>query len=611
MLTLTAYWGVNRNNFVSYDDDVYVVNNDHVKQGLNLENLAWAFTSTSAANWHPLTWISHMLDCQLFGLNPAGHHITSLLIHVADVVLLFWVFQIMTVALWRSAFVAALFAVHPVNVESVAWVAERKNLLSTLFWLLAIWAYIRYARKPAWARYSLVIVCFAFALMSKPMAVTLPFTLVLLDYWPLARLRKSAAENTSDKKIKVKKSEKQAAALHTYPSRSVVQLAVEKTPLLLMSIAAGIVTVYAQRTGGAVATIEKFPMLLRFQNALESYAVYLLNAVWPAGLAVFYPYPRRGLAAWHVGLAAVVIVSITALAVWRAKRSKHLAVGWFWYIGTVVPVIGLVQVGLQSRADRYAYVSFIGLFVAAVWVAGEWASARPARQQRLAVAGVGVVIALTIVTRVQTSYWQNSITLFERALSVTDNNYVAHNNLGELLAQKGKLDDAADHFATAIEIDPSYAHARHNMGMILVQQGKLDEAIAEFEKAIEIEPRFTDAHNKLGAALANEGRLYEAIASFSKAIEIDPTYASAYANLGSAYDQQDRTAEAVAAYSKALEFMIDNSLAAQTHFKLGKLLAKTGNKTDAVTHYREALSLMPDYAPAQQALRTVLAETGR
>jgi len=611
VLALAAYWDVNQNSFVSYDDDVYVVNNDHVKQGLSWNNLAWAFTSTSAANWHPLTWMSHMLDFQLFGLNPAGHHITSLLIHIVNALLLFWVLNIMTGALWRSAFVAALFAVHPVNVESVAWIAERKNLLSTLFWLLAIWAYVRYAKKPAWAAYSLVAVCFALALMSKPMAVTLPFTLLLLDYWPLARLRKSEAENTSDKRVKSKKSEKQGAAALTYPSRNVMQLVIEKTPLLLMAIAAGVVTVYAQRAGGAVATIEKFPILLRFQNALVSYATYLLKLFWPAGLAVFYPYPRHGLPTWQVGLAALVVVSITALAVWRSKQSRYRAVGWFWYLGTLVPVIGLVQVGLQSRADRYAYVPFIGLFVAVIWVASNWTSVRPARQQRLAVLGLGVVIALTIITRIQTSYWHNSITLFERALAVTGKNYVAHNNLGELLAQQGRLEEAAGHFSAAIEVDPFYAHARHNMGMVLVQQGKLDEAIGEFEKAIEIEPRFTDAHNKLGAALANEGRLDEAIVSFSKAIEIDPTYASAYANLGSAYDQQGKIAEAVTAYSTALEFKMDNSLAAQTHFKLGRLLSRNGNKTEAVTHYREALRLRPDYQPAQQALRDILTEVGR
>jgi protein O-mannosyl-transferase len=611
LLTIVAYWGINRNRFVSYDDDVYVVNNDNVQRGLSLENIAWAFKSTSAANWHPLTWISHMADCQLFGLNPAGHHIDSLLIHCANVVLLFWVAHIMTGALWRSAFVAALFAAHPINVESVAWVAERKNLLSTLFWLLAIGAYVRYARRPAWTRYTLVVACFALALMSKPMAVTLPFTLLLLDYWPLARLRASSAENVPVKKDKAKKSEKQGGGLAPYPKRSVTQLITEKAPLLAMAIAAGLVTVYAQRAGGAVATIEKFPILHRFENAVASYLAYLLSAVWPTGLAVFYPYPRQGVPAWQLGLASVVVVAITGLAIRRLKQSKYLAVGWFWYVGTLAPVIGLVQVGLQARADRYAYVPFIGLFVAAVWVASEWAGGRPARRQALVVAGAIIVIVLAIATRIQIGYWQNSITLFEHALAVTDKNYVAHNNLGELLAQQGKLDEAAVHFATAIEVDPSYAHARHNMGMVLVQQGKLDSAIAEFEKAIEIEPRFTDAYNKLGAALANQGRLDEAIADFSKAVEIDPTYASAYANLGSAYDQQGKTAEAIAAYSRALELKIDNSLAAQTHFKLGKLLARAGNKSEAIAHYREALRLKPDYAPAQQALRNTLAEVGR
>ena len=608
-LTTTAYWGIRDHGFVSYDDDVYVVSNAHVQRGLNWGNVAWAFTTTSAANWHPLTWLSHMLDVQLFGLNPAGHHLTSLLLHTANVVLLFLVLQVMTGALWQSALVAALFAVHPINVESVAWVAERKNLLSTFFWLLTMRAYIRYASQPAWNKHLVVFASFALALMCKPMVVTLPFALLLLDYWPLDRLRNTAAESANDKADNPKKRGKQVEAKRAYPRRSLGQLTIEKAPLLLLAAVSSVITVWAQQTGGAVGTTEIFPLSVRFENAVVSYADYLLDVIWPFRLAVFYPHPRASLPAWQVGLSALVLLGIIAIAVRRATRSRYLPMGWLWYLGTLIPVIGLVQVGLQSRADRYAYVPLIGIFVVIVWYAGETGRALATRKNGLAIAAACVLIALTIATRVQASYWRNSMTLFQRAVDVTNNNYVAHNNLGELLAQQGNLDEAAAHFAAALEINPSFAHARHNMGMILVQRGKLDEAISEFSKAVEIEPTFTDAYNKLGAALASRGKLDEAIANFSKAIEINPAYGSAHANLGSAYEQQGRTADAIAAYSRALQFTADTTMAAQTHFKLGRLLAKTGKRKEAIQHYTEAVRLKPDFAQAQQALNSIIADT--
>jgi protein O-mannosyl-transferase len=608
-LTTTAYWEIRDHGFVSYDDDVYVVSNAHVQRGLNWGNVAWAFTTTSAANWHPLTWLSHMLDVQMFGLSPAGHHLTSLLVHVTNVVLLFLVLQVMTGALWPSALVAALFAIHPINVESVAWVAERKNLLSTSFWLLTMWAYIRYASQPAWNKYLVVLASFALALMCKPMVVTLPFALLLLDYWPLDRLKSTAAESANDKADNSKKRGKEVEVKRAYPRRSLSQLTIEKAPLLLLAALSSVITVRAQQTGGAVGTTEVFPLSVRFENAVVSYADYLLDVIWPFRLAVFYPHPRAALPAWQVGLSVLVLLGITAIVVRRARRSRYLPLGWLWYLGTLIPVIGIVQVGLQSQADRYAYVPLIGIFVVITFYVGEWAKGRATRENRFAIAAACILIALAIATRVQASYWRNSITLFQHAVEVTKDNYVAHNNLGELLAQQGNLDEAAAHFAAALEINPSFAHARHNMGMILVQRGKLDEAISEFSKAVEIEPAFTDAYNKLGAALASRGKLDEAIANFSKAIEINPAYASAHANLGSAYEQQGRTADAIAAYSRAVQFTADTTMAAQTHFKLGRLLAKTGKRKEAIQHYTEAVRLKPDFTQAQKALNDITTDT--
>lgn len=606
-LTVISYWGVIGNGFVSYDDDVYVLANPLVQSGLRWQNVVAAFSSTSAANWHPLTWLSHMLDVQLFGLNPAGHHLTSLVLHSANVALLFWLLWVITSAVWRSAVVAALFAVHPINVESVAWVAERKNLLSTLFMLLTIWAYVRYARNPVWQRYLTVIAVFGLALMCKPMVVTLPFVLLLLDYWPLRRIDLGAFESAELEAESSRKRGKHAKTMPGYRKRTVAQLAIEKIPLLLLAIGSSVITVIAQRAGAAVGTIEAFPLSVRFENAIVSYAKYLLDLCLPFQLAVFYPHPRAMLPLWQVGLSLLLMLAITVFVL-RAKSSRYLAVGWFWYLGMLIPVIGIVQVGLQSRADRYAYVPFIGLFVAIVWYCAERFGRRASSVKGLAIGAGCILLVLAFATRIQTGYWQNSFSLFARALAVTDHNYVADNNLGELLAQQGKLDEAEAHFNASLDVNPRFPLARHNMGMLLVQKGKLDEAITEFTKAVEIKPTFTDAYNKLGAALANQGRLDEAAASFSRALEINPNYASARANLGAVYEQQGRTEDAAAAYLAALQSMSDKTMGAQLHFKLGKLAAKSGDSRGAVQHYREALMLRPDFGPAQQALKEMTPE---
>ena len=608
--TLALYLQVTTHEFVSYDDDVYVTANAQIQTGLNAENVGWAFTSTSAANWHPITWLSHILDCQLYGLKPSGHHLTNLLIHLSNVLLLFWVLQVMTGAIWRSALVAAFFAVHPLNVESVAWIAERKNLLSTLFWILTIWAYVWYARKPEPKRCLATLGLFALGLMSKPMVVTLPFVLLLLDYWPLERLtsqpRTSDAETVPAKQGKRQaRKAKQVELTPSYPPQTAGRLILEKAPLFVLAAASSIVTVIAQKKAGAVGAVEAFPIGVRLTNAVVSYAGYLGQAIWPSGLSVLYPHPKGTLPVWEIAVSAFALLSLTALVVWQAGHYRWAAVGWLWYLGTLVPVIGLVQVGLQARADRYAYVPLIGVFIAIVWAGARYANNVTSRRNWLICLSVGILACFALTTNSQLHHWQNSLALFQHAIEVTENNFVAHNNLGELLAGAGRLDEAASHFNKALEINPRFDQALHNSGMMLVQQHKPQEAIEQFTKAVEINPTFLEAYNKLGAALAETGRLDEAAAALSRALEINPGYPSAHANMALVLERQGKLDEAVIQYSEALRFIVNNTISAQTHYRLGNLLAKKGDKAQATLHYREALRLKPDYTQAQQALENI------
>ena len=609
--TLGLYLQVAAHEFVSYDDDVYVTNNPQIQTGLSGENIVWAFTSTSAANWHPITWLSHMLDCQFYGLKPSGHHFTNLLIHLSNVLLLFWVLQVMTGALWRSALVAALFALHPLNVESVAWIAERKNLLSTFFWILTLGAYVWYARKPELRRYLVVLALFALGLMSKPMVVTLPFVLLLLDYWPLERLKLRPTEPDRDNapakqgKRPAKKT-KQSEVTRHYPRQTAGRLIIEKVPLLMLAAASSIITVIAQKKGGAVGAVETFPISVRLTNAVVSYAGYLGQMIWPSGLSVLYPHPKGTLPAWEIGLSALALLCITALVAWQARHYRWAAVGWLWYLGTLVPVIGLVQVGLQARADRYAYVPLIGVFVAIVWAAAQYAGNVTSRRRWLIGVSISLLACLAIAANLQLQHWRNSLALFEHAVDVTDNNYVAHNNLGELLAGGGRLEEAASHFNRALEINPQFDQALHNSGMMLVQQHKPQEAIEQFSKAVEINPNFLEAYNKLGAALAETGRLDEAAAALSRALEINPRHPSAHANMALVLERQGKLDEAVTHYSEALRSMVNAAMMAQTHYRLGNLLARRGDKEQAVAHYREALRLKPDFTQAQTALDNIL-----
>ncbi|HEV8132234.1 MAG TPA: tetratricopeptide repeat protein [Acidobacteriota bacterium] len=509
-----AFWPILNNGFIEYDDDLYVTQNRHVQAGPTGDTLKWAFTTTEGANWHPLTWISHALDCRFFGLNPKGHHLTNLLFHLANTLLLFVALSSMTGSLWRSAFVAALFAVHPLHVESVAWVAERKDVLSTLFWILTLAAYNHYVRQPSTARYLLVVLTFVMGLMAKPMLVTLPLVLLLLDFWPLRRMSQPRL---------------QTAGVTESPAK----LVAEKLPLCCISIASSIITYLAQRKEGAVGSLEQLPLSERFGNALVSYVQYIQKAVWPSRLAVFYPHPASSLPIWQVAGSFLLLAAITALVFYSARRQPYLVTGWFWFLGTLVPVLGLIQVGQQAMADRYTYVPLIGLFIAVAWGVPELLAEFRQRKLLLGIAAVLVVLALATVTHVQAGYWRDTLMLFDHAIQVVPSNYLAHNNLGVVLHRLGYLDAAISEFSASLRIKPgyrlardNYAKAHYNLGVVLALEGKVDQAIVHYSEALRIEPRYSKAHLQLGEAMAKQGRMDEAWKEYEILKTLDPRLAS-------------------------------------------------------------------------------------
>jgi protein O-mannosyl-transferase len=463
--TMAVYGAVKQLSFVSYDDREYVTRNLQVQTGLDWDTVQWAFTTTDADNWHPLTWLSHALDCQLFGLNSGAHHETNLFLHSLNVLLLFLVLQRATGYTLRSSMVAALFALHPINVESVAWVAERKNLLSMLFFLLALAAYRWYASKPRLTRYAVVAGLFALGLMSKPQVITLPCVLLLWDYWPLQRLR-PAADSSS-----------------TLPARGVPWLIVEKLPLVAMSAASGVITVIAQRSGGAMSGLSSYPRALRLENAIISYVRYLGKAIWPAHLANFYPRTEHHFAIWQVSAATLLLAAITC-AVFLARRRRYLVVGWLWFLGTLVPMIGLIQVGAQAMADRYAYLPFIGLFLMICWGAAEWV--RQKRVSRLVLAGACaiVLLALAMVAHRQVRYWSNSLTLWSHAAQVTRGNWMAEDNLGGLLLEQNRLEAAMPYFYRAAEMNPSDPTSNLDVGAYEQRNGNLAKAIESYKRVL-------------------------------------------------------------------------------------------------------------------------------
>jgi tetratricopeptide (TPR) repeat protein len=581
---LIVYASLGHHGFVSFDDGDYVSENPIVAQGLTWHGVSWALTTGHASNWHPLTWLSHMLDVQLYGLNPGLHHLTNLLFHIANTLLLFGLLHRMTRALGRSAFVAGLFAVHPLHVESVAWVAERKDVLSTMFGLLALWAYVAFARRPGPYRYLLVLLLFALGLMAKPMLVTLPFVMLLLDFWPLGRL--ALAPNP---------------AVRSGPFRSWLALGVlvrEKLPLLALAVASSFVTFIVQRRGGAVMGLDAIPLNLRAANALVSYVAYIGKMLWPARLAVFYPYVRS-LPEWWVALACLGLVAVSVAVLWMGPRHPYLPVGWFWYLGTLVPVIGLVQVGSQPIADRYTYVPLIGLFIIVAWGVPDLLIRWPLGRLALPAAASLVISACAITAWAQLQTWDSSTALWAHALEVTTGNNLAYNNLGNALAKQGKFNDAIAQYSEALRIKPDYAFAHNNLGRVLANQGRVNEAIEHYSEALRIEPDYADAHNNLGIVLAGQGKLDEAIAQYSMAFRTKPDFADAHNNLGIALAKVGRADAAILEFLEAVRIKPDYP---EAHNNLGVVLASRGRVNEAISQYSEALRIKPDYREARRSL---------
>ena len=599
LVTIATYAQVFDHEFVSYDDPDYITANPHVRAGLTWTGAAWAFTTSEAANWHPVTWLSHMLDWQLFGERAGMHHLVSVLIHTANVLLLFALLLRMSGAVYRSAFVAFAFALHPLHVESVAWAAERKDVLSGLFFFLTLWAWLNYVDRPAVWRYLVVAGAFACGLMSKPMVVTLPLVVLLLDVWPLKRFGRRAI--------------------------------VEMLPLAAMSIGSAAITYIVQQQGGAVVTLDQVTLTLRIENAFVSYLMYLMKFIWPSNLAVFYPF--RDLPWWQPALAAVAIVAITI----GARRRPYLMTGWLWFVITLLPVIGFVQVGVQARADRYTYIPLIGLAIMLAWAAAEFLPVRYA-----AVGATALCLVWTAAAWNNVESWQNSASLFRHAIESTDRNYVAYNGLGAALRNEGRLDEAIANFESALRAKPHFADAQDNLGEALSAQGRVDVAIphlleaerlepqspevrinlgsalnkagrakeaeTEYRAALQLRPEDADAHAGLGLALMAQGRPQEALPQLMEAIRINPADADAHYNLGNAYGALERIDEAIAQFTEAVRLKPSD---AGAHYNLGIALVSADRMPDAVNQFAAAVKLTPDYIGARFNLASALAATGR
>ncbi len=515
-ITWVVFGQTVHHQFINFDDGDYVFKNPHVSRGLTTGGIVWAFTHLHAANWHPLTWLSHMLDCQLYGLNPAGHHLTNVLLHAATAILLFLVLLQMTGFLWRSAFVAAVFAIHPLRVESVAWVAERKDVLSGLFFMLTLGAYVRYARRPSPGRYTLVLLLFALGLMCKPMLVTVPFVLLLLDYWPLDRV---------GEKFRIPRS-----------------LIVEKLPLLALAGASCVATLFAQEA--ALRPSADFPFLVKLGNATLSYVAYMRQMFWPSDLAAYYPFAIKDVVLSRVLLSLVLLAGIS-VAVFVLRRHRYLVTGWLWYLIMLGPVIGILQVGNQARADRYTYLPQIGLYLLLTWAAADFCARWPQRHLLLgSLAGV-VLVVLALTARTQAAYWKDSQSLWTLTLARTSDNAMAELNLGEAVYKQGKAEEAIAHFRRALQIQPNEATINGSLGVALLTTGQRDEAMARLRASLQINPNQASIHSSLGVALLEAGQAEESLAHLRTAVAIAPDDGDAHYNLGNTLREMGRAKEAV------------------------------------------------------------------
>jgi Tfp pilus assembly protein PilF len=602
---LWTFWPAVHNGFVGYDDPVYVTGNGHVQQGLSWKNVEWAFTASDGGNWHPITWFSHMMDCQLFGLSPWGHHFTGVLVHALNAVLLFLALLRLTAAdlcgtgaTWRSFVVAAFFGLHPLRVESVAWISERKDVLSAFFFMLTLLVYGRYVQEKSEIRdsksegnpkhsillYLLALLFFALGLMSKPMLVTLPFVLLLLDYWPLRRIQSPKSEPQSVKAF--------------------VHLLAEKVPFFVAAAIFSIITVLVQRKEGAMSLA--VPFVARLENALVSYSRYLGKTFLPHDLAFLYPY-ESSLPAVAIVSTTLLLAAISVLAIYRRRQRPYLLTGWFWFVGTLIPVIGLIQVGDQALADRYTYIPSIGLFIALVWSTHDLTRGWQFQRSIFGLIAAAVALIWALKTREQIGIWKNNETLFTHAISVTRNNYIAHNNLGATFERQGRWDEAAAQFRQAIADKPDYAQAHRNLGLIFERQGNPDRAIEEYREAMRLSPLYADPHNALGVLFNAQGRVDEAVEEFQQALRLKPDYADAHFNLGLIYARKGQLDEAIREYQAVLEVQPNR---ADVHNNLGVAFDNKGRTDDAIREYVEAIELEPGYARARFNLGVALARKG-
>jgi tetratricopeptide (TPR) repeat protein len=578
-VTFAVYAPLRHNDFVNYDDNVYITDNPVVCSGLIRKSAAWALTATEASNWHPLTWLSLELDAQLYGIKPWGFHFTNLLLHAGNVVLLYGLWRRMTGQVGASFVVAALFALHPLHVESVAWATERKDVLSTFFWLLTMRAYVRYAERLRPGRYLAVVAAFALGLLAKPMVVTLPFVLLLLDYWPLRRIR------PKDVRLVDGVERPQAGAPLT-------RLLLEKVPLLLLAAATCAMTLYAQEKGRAVNPLPETGFAARLGNALVSYVVYVGRTLCPIGLAPFYPHPRAALP-WSLALASLaVLIAVTAVAVREARRMPYLLVGWFWYLGTLVPVIGLVQAGWQASADRYTYIPLIGIFVMAAWTMAAAICSRPQWHSPAVVAAAVALCVCAVLTYRQIGYWRDSKTLWERALAVTSDNFVAHLKLADFYLKNNALKEAREQYVETLRLEPGLAYAYANLGAIAVAEGRYAEAFDEYEKAVVADPKYVLSQHRLAWAYFLRGDWADAEKHAQEALRLAPHQPDASDVLGCLRLSQGRTKEAVQALSEAVHYA---PRMVAYHCDLAQALAVAGDTTAATSEYRRAFVLDKDW----------------
>ncbi len=589
LATLALYNPASRHPFVNFDDDGYVTNNSHVRAGLGWDTVQWAFTTTELANWHPLTWLSHALDYRLFGLNPAGHHDTNILLHAANVALLFLLLQWTTGFTWRSLMVAALFALHPVNVESVAWIAERKNLLSMFFFLAALWAYTWYSRKPDAGRYAIVALSFALGLMAKPQVITLPFVLLLWDYWPLERMFPRQRDLASG-----------------YAVRPFSALVLEKIPLLAMAAVSAIITMKAQRAGGALRSTLEVSFGARLENATVAYARYFGKAFWPARLAPLYPLHASSPPGWQVATASLFLLAVTA-AVVTARKQRYLMVGWFWFLGTLVPMIGLVQVGEAAMADRYAYLPFLGLFFAVCWGVADGAAQRKISPQVLAVPALATLIALAVATHFQLSYWSDNVTLWSHTIEITEANFVAQDNLGGALLLRGNLEEAMPHFRTASQINPRDPLSTINIASYELQKGRLQSAIELCNRVLQITSNASlrsNAFSGLGSAYRQQGKLGAAEQAYDDALQMAPGNARAWLGLGLLSQKTGDFTQAAKRFSQAVEIGPTDV----GYLLLAQALERTGRTAEAQAAAQAAQQISSDLNAAQQEAEQLLAQ---